>query len=241
MEQHAPHDHHSHGHTHSHEHHDVVTKRRLTSKAWSKFAEYGNYAVAAFQSAASILSGQAGAAIDGLHSGLDGAGYRKEGQNLHNTTLSEQQRLRNRKIIFWLFSSTSLVLGAKAGVEIALDDEPNPNMLTVYSAGVSVGLNALLFSGIYKGIRERRKTEPNQENRYTPDEKTQLRHFLGLDVPSSILSLVGAVGQYLHPSAGNTAGIISGVLGIWLFRPTEKNIRQECHHGPAPTHSGGKI
>ncbi len=225
---------------HGHHHHHLE-QEPIISKHWKWAAALGNVAIGVFEGFGGGVSGvlhSAGAgstalAADALHNIGDGAGYFIQAETvLRRTTLSKEAVLKRRKLCHTIICLGSLAVAGKAGMDIALDHELSPDLLTVYAASASLALNSLLMANLYRGIRHRNKLA--RRTGILEAENDLIKHMAWVDMPSAVLALGGAVGQRYGIDIDAVLAAASGTLGAWVFRPTKANIAHDhtlenCH------------
>jgi hypothetical protein len=159
---------------------------------------------------------------DGLHNAGDTATYYMQAENVLNANTPEERRNRMRKISHYIIAGSSLAIAAKAGADIGLGHEDTPNPLAIYTSSASLALNGLMLMRLRKGMRNRRAQHS------TPHEHDLSKHFWAVDIPSAGLAVTGAALQKYNVDIGQAAAIASGLLGVYAFRPTQKNLNHNC-------------
>jgi hypothetical protein len=213
------------GHTHAYEHEH--SDKELVSKRMQVATVVGNLALGAVETGVSLVSSAMSGVSDGIHNVLDGITYWKQFENLRGKLTSEQ-RLRNRRAGYWLLSSVSLGLSAKAGIDFVSGSEGDPHPLHVYAAAGSLALNATILVSLVRGMRHNpRSNDPE----FQKDKQALYRHFIVSDMPSSAIAVFGAF-MYKHGlhNIEQLAAVGSGLLSAWFFRPTKKNVAHEHNH-----------
>ncbi len=237
-------------HSHTHEHQPVV------SQTWKWTAALGNMAVGAFEIAVGKLDALS-VTGDGVHNGGDALSYYLQADNeIKSGQLSPEKQYRRRKIGHTVIAACSGSVMAKAGFDIGLEHESHHNHLTLYAASASMALNGLLYARLHKGIKKAKGGAGRRK--MTVTERDLTKHMVGVDIPSAMLAGCGAVMQRygveipmepleLLPAVGavlpervaaeQVAGVGSGALGVYLFRPTKKNLSE--HN--CPLHGGHDV
>lgn len=169
---------------------------------------------------------------DGLHNVGDAASYYMQAENVLNKELSEQKRQRMRKVSYWLIAASSLGISAKAGVEIPLGGEEDPNTFGIYTAGASLALSGLLLASMQRKKRQRSVQHSHHHHSHhghdDVHEHDLAKHFWKVDIPSASLAVAGAAMQKYNVDASHITAIVSGGIGAWAFRPTKKNLEHDC-------------
>lgn len=216
-------------HHHHHEHEPVISKR------WKWLTVLGNAAIGAAELVTGNLS-TLSVASDGLHNVGDTATYYIQAENILNPNLTERRKKKMRKLAHWAIALTSLGVSAKAGYDLALDQEHAPNPTTIYAAYASLALNGLMLARLRRGMR-------NKGSHHSEHEHDIAKHFWAVDIPSAGLAVAGAALQRYNVDIEQAAAVASGLVGAYAFRPTEKNLTHNCldhehHSAPTPKQPG---
>lgn len=223
-------------HEHLHDHHNGHEREPVISKRWKWATVLGNAAIGACELAMGNTSTLA-VTSDGLHNVGDTVTYYMQAENILNPDKSEARRRRSRKIAHWIIATSSLAIGAKAGIDLALDHESTPDPGTIYAAGTSLALNGFLLHRLRKGMRAKKARQKSCH--VSSDEHDLSKHFWAVDMPSAGLALGGAVLQRYNVDIEQVAAMASGMVGAYAFRPTEANLSHNCldHHTAKPAHT----
>jgi hypothetical protein len=188
----------------------------------------GNIAIGAVETTASFAAYAFSGVSDGIHNAMDAGAYWLQFK-VAGGKLTETQERRYRKLSYWLLSGVSAGLASKVVVDMAMGYKGEPNAIHTYAAGASLALNAALLANMYR--QERRRKNLEQGTTKSAAEKDIYKHFLQVDVPSSVVALFGAVThRYGLPLAEQAATVLGCLYGVWAFRPTTKNL-DNCDHG----------
>jgi hypothetical protein len=216
----------SHAHSHSarvsYEQPDELVSRRAQLAA-----VVGNLVVGSVETVVSMASSALSGISDGFHNVFDGITYWKQFENLRGH-LTEEQRQRNRRISYWLLSTTATVIGVKAGYDFVSGHEGEQHPLHIYAAAGSLALNGLVLGAVVRGVRTRNGSVKSVDKE---DVKGLLKHFLISDIPSSAIAVLGAVlyKNGLHNVEQAMTAIASGTAA-WIFRPTANNLKKGRDH-----------
>ncbi|HEU4914360.1 MAG TPA: hypothetical protein VFT16_03050 [Candidatus Saccharimonadales bacterium] len=209
---------------HDHEQHQAV---ELVSRQMQIATVAGNLALGAVETVVSAASSAISGVSDGVHNILDGITYWKQFDNLRGG-LTEEQRMRNRQVSYWLLSAASVALSAKAGVDFLSDHEAQPHPLHIYAAAGSLALNGAILGALANGARKNRH---HGNPALGKDISATYKHFIVSDMPSSAIAVFGAFmyKQGMH-NVEQLAAVSSSLLTAWFFRPTKKNVAHEHSH-----------
>lgn len=214
-------------------HHDEHEHEPVISERWKWATVLGNAAIGACEL---ITGGSSTLSVtsDGLHNVGDTVTYYMQAENVLNPHTPEVRRQRSRKIAHWIIAGSSALIGAKAGIDLAIDRESTPDPVTIYAASASLMLNGFLLQRFRKGMHQKRK---RKDGHVSADEHDLSKHFWAVDIPSAGLALAGAALQRYNVDIEQAAAVASGAVGVYAFRPTEANLTHNCLDG----HShGGK-
>ncbi len=194
-----------------------------------------------------IASGDVARAMDGMHGASEILIGNTQMKDAHEHDHVQDSR---RRKIYTALSSLSLLgagvaMGDLAGAwDVGIDSLPLDVAGLGFSA-VSAGSGIAAASIIVHRMRSKYGaifSGRHLRNEIAPTDKDVVKHIVLLDTPSSSLAfLSGAarVASYWASAktgfadslslAESTIGVMSGMWGAYLFRPTEKNL--EHHHG----------
>ncbi len=199
---------------------------QLITKPLKNTLVYGNLLLGA----AELLAGQNNSlsvTVDGVHNATDGITYNMQGNDILNHHDNIGRLQRRRKVAHWMIAASSAAVGMKAGLDLHYDVVHESSTASMYVAGASLLFNGALFSRLRQNIRHRRQELGTDIAMVR--ERDLTKHFMKLDLPSSVLAVGGILAQRQgFDNLEQMAAMISAGLGMWHFRPSRHNL----HIGP---------
>lgn len=193
-------------------------EKPIITSAWEKAVISSNLSVGLAE-IASAGTETMSVAVDGLHNLGDTASYWFQTQNILDRNISKEKRDKRRKLVYGIIFASSLLASGKSVVDLESNKDAKQNQNVIYPAASSVILNSSLFISL--AIRIRRKSKEYILSHHDLD---LIKHSI-LDSTSSVLALSGTILQQADFSkAENIAALTSGLLGAYMFRPTNKNL-----------------
>ena len=219
----------SRAHVHGPEKHSSKTNVAPIKNWWKWLAVIGNGAIGVGEAWLGGLSAMS-VASDAVHNMSD-LTYGVQANNaIHHEEYSRRSLAARRKAVYWVISGCSGLAALKAGYDISTNQESAAHADTIYAAAASVALTSTLAISLEVGVR-RRANDPS----YIPsvdDEHTTRdlrKHLYQIDMPSAVLAVAGAVTQKYTFDVEQVLGLINGGFGVWVFRPTARNLDAHGH------------
>lgn len=199
--------------------------RPLVGEGWKWTTSIGNFVIGA----AEMLSGGVSflsVTGDAVHNFGDAATYYTQANNVIHQHEKEGASRREflHKAGYWVISAASAATMVKAGIDWKLDRQAEINNVAVYAASASLAFNGLLLAQLY----EAKKRLGGFKTVY---ERVLSKHFWAVDIPSAGFALAGALLQKHNVDIEQGLGVASGLLGVYAFRPTKKNMQGGGCHG----------
>lgn len=167
---------------------------------------------------------------DGLHNLGDGVTYAVQSGNLLNEQVNtDVERLaRRRRLSFGALAAGSAMVGATAAIEYISNTENYVSTASIGVAAASVAFNGLVSVKPLRTVWDRRHNQAG----HSPAERDIIKHIALLDMPSSVLALVGSLMQKYAPGlhAEQVAAMVSSGIGAYAFRPSSKNLGHNHPH-----------
>lgn len=184
-----------------------------------------------------VLSGNIAVAVDGIHGSAEIVVANTQINHAHEVDAIDRGR---RKVIYTAISGLALTAAGVAGAEaIGILNLSSENIaMDVFSwtaAGLAMSSAVLASRAIIRRTREKYGKFRNAS--VTETEHDITRHIVYLDTPSASLAFLSAsarIASLIWQGKGiavtaeefeHGVGVASGLLGAWLFRPTEKNLQ----------------
>jgi hypothetical protein len=216
--------------------HSQGEHRSAISRLWGWTISGGNFGIGLLQTA---VGGASSMSLlgDAVHNFGDAWAYKIQadnelGKHAHADPHIAAERLAHRRR--WshmIIAAGSLAVAAKAGVDLGFNLEPEPQPLSVWAAGLSLGFNALMGARLYQGIRARMAATGDQHMTHT--ERDLVQHIAKVDMPSAVIAVAGTTLHRYNVDLEQAAGLASGLYGAWTFRPTAANLQGEHCAGHA--------
>lgn len=197
----------------------------MVSRRWKYSIVLGNFMLAGMELAAGRTN-NLGVLADAVHNAGDGVTYQIQAGNI-TCEQTPKSELNKRRIAHTALMASSATIAGVAAYELAYGAEHQAGNTQIAVAGASIAFNSLLAVKPLVGAWRRNRTN----HTYTQPEKDILRHIALVDMPSSALALGGSLLSRWAPGlhAEEIAGIGSGSVGAFAFRPTKDNLGHVSH------------
>lgn len=174
---------------------------------------------------------------DGLHNLGDSLAYWLQGKSIREAdTFTEDRLMRYRKAGHWTLFAGSVGAGIKSAYDVYdtwANGAPTPPASAAATAVGALSLGAAVTLGGISEYKIRQRVRRSGDTHRTADERAWTKHVFGMDIVSSGLAAVGSVAQHKFPAVEQALGVVSGVVGAYLFRPTHKNLSHDhASHKP---------